>query len=138
MSINIKVPSFPGEVVVGDYETEELMISIASQVSEAVSAIVRFPSPPSNGPFKWSAGDYIISFGAPPLSVAIEFSPRGQGTAVQALETISNAPGSPHQLVLRGTGIKGMSVSHSRGQFNETYQPFSRYSFRDPRFGGRK
>jgi len=107
VGIKIDAPSFAGAVAVGDTETRELVITLESQVSEGDSAIVRFPSPPGNAPFDWSAGDYIVRAGAP-VSVPITFTPRASGTATLNLELVSNAQGSPQVVHLTGTGKKGI------------------------------
>lgn len=95
ISINIAPPTFLGEVAIGDTEAGELFIDIAFRPSEAYSAIVRFPPPPVNGPFYWSAGDQIVNVGPPGIAFEIDFRPRMKGTVTQILELISNAAGSP-------------------------------------------
>jgi hypothetical protein len=108
LAIEIHAPSFPGQVVVGDTETGQLVITLIFQISEGVSAIVRVPPPPPHGPFHWAAGDFILGTAVPTISIPIDFTPRGPGSATQTLELISNAQGSPHLVVFHGTAKKGI------------------------------
>jgi hypothetical protein len=106
VTIQIDAPSFPGAVPIGDTETGQLVITLVSQIDEDVSAIIRFPSPPMHGSFTWEAGDYSVGYVTPTISIPIDFTPRGQGLVTQELELLSNAQGSPHLVLLKGTGKK--------------------------------
>jgi Galactose oxidase, central domain/Kelch motif len=109
VTIQINPPSFPGEVPIGETETGHLVIILASQINEDVSAIVRFPSPPLHGAFSWEAGDYIVGSAVPNISIPIDFTPRGKGHVTQTLELISNAQGSPHLVFWQATGKGGIT-----------------------------
>ncbi len=108
VEIEIGAPSFPQIVTVGDLKTGHLVINLVSQVSEAVSAIVRFPPPPPESAFQWVARDYIVGVSVPAVSVEIDFEPHDAGPVTQTLQLISNAQGSPHVVTLHGTARKGI------------------------------
>jgi hypothetical protein len=104
--IKIDAPSFPGAVAVGQTRTAELVITFQVQPRPGISAIVRFPPPPPNGSFNWKVQDYIVRSDPPMVSVPIDFKPRRLGPAVETLELISNAQGSPHLILLEGTSLR--------------------------------
>ena len=108
VAINVTAPSFPQVVVVGDIETGQLVIRLASQVSEAVSAVVRVPPPPANSAFHWDAGDHIVGIASTTVSVPVDFRPLGPGTVMQTMQLISNAQGSPHLVTMHATAKKGI------------------------------
>jgi hypothetical protein len=108
VAINVTAPSFPQVVVVGDIETGQLVIRLASQVSEAVSAVVRVPPPPANSAFHWDAGDHIVGIASTTVSVPVDFRPLGPGTVTQTMQLISNAQGSPHLVTMHATAKKGI------------------------------
>ena len=108
VAIDLTAPSFPQVVVVGDIETGQLVITLASQVSEAVSAVVRVPPPPANSAFHWDAGDHIVGIASTTVSVPVDFRPLGPGTATQTIQLISNAQGSPHLVTMHATAKKGI------------------------------
>jgi hypothetical protein len=108
VAINVTAPSFPQVVVVGDIETGHLVIRLASQVSEAVSAVVRVPPPPANSAFHWDAGDHIVGIASTTVSVPVDFRPLGPGTVTQTMQLISNAQGSPHLVTMHATAKKGI------------------------------
>jgi hypothetical protein len=105
-AIKIEGPSFPVAVVVGDMDTRNLVITLESGEGDG-AAIVRFPLPPPDAFFTWDAGDYILDQSQRTISVPIDFTPRGAGPVTELLELISNAQGSPHQVLLRGRGKLG-------------------------------
>jgi hypothetical protein len=81
------------------------------QPNQGVAAIVRFPPPPDERDrpsFTWDAGDYILDDSAVNVYVPITFTPWAPGAVTYTLELISNAEGSPYQVLLRGTGRKGI------------------------------
>jgi hypothetical protein len=82
VAIQIEAPSFP-PVVVGDTTTGQLVITLEFQISEGVSAIVRFPPPLHPAPFHWNAGDYIIGDATPSISIPIDFSPIRPGLSLK-------------------------------------------------------
>jgi Galactose oxidase, central domain/Kelch motif len=107
VTIEVTAPSFFSLILAGDTEVRDLVITLVSQVSEAVSAIVRLPPPPTQGAFHWTAGDYIVGTAVPTVLVPIEFSPLAAGSFAQTLQLISNAQGSPFVVGLNGTALEG-------------------------------
>jgi hypothetical protein len=107
VTIEVAAPSFFFPILAGDTEVRELIITLVSQVTEFVSAIVRFPPPPTQGAFHWTAGDYIAGLAEPTVSVPVEFSPPAAGSFAQTLQLISNAQGSPFIVELYGTALEG-------------------------------
>jgi hypothetical protein len=99
--VQIDTPSFPLE---GGPVTNNLVITLESQPNESVGAIVRFPPSPRDGPFTWDAGDYVVDASSVVVKVPITFAPQSPGPKTQTLELISNAEGSPYQVLLQGTG----------------------------------
>ena len=91
-----------------DIETGQLVIRLASQVSEAVSAVVRVPPPPANSAFHWDAGDHIVGIASTTVSVPVDFRPLGPGTVTQTMQLISNAQGSLHLVTMHATAKKGI------------------------------
>lgn len=100
---DVTAPAFPQTIAVGEAELGQLIITLVSQVAEAVSGIARFPPPPPQSAFLWTAGDYMVGTSERTVSVTIEFRPLVAGSVTQTLELITNMQADPLVIPLRAT-----------------------------------
>lgn len=85
-------------------DTKSLSITNAGSVNATITVPT---SPlPTTAAFYWTAGSHVIAPGAK-LTIDVNFSPKAIGAAQTQLSINSDAVGSPFQITLRGTGVKG-------------------------------
>ena len=90
-----------GSVPVGTSGAKNLIIS---NTGEAALNIV-VPAAPAGSNFQWAAfGGSITAGGGPPAVIPLVFTPTSEGAQSTTLGFTSNAPGSPHSVMLSGAG----------------------------------
>ncbi len=91
-----------GRVPVGDVQAETLFIRNSTGRPAQIQA------PERAGTFSWDSFAVTL-LNNTQREVTVEFTPRSQGNASGALTITSDSPGSPHRILLRGSGQSGAS-----------------------------
>ena len=91
-----------GRVPVGDVQAETLFIR------NSTGRPVQIQAPERAGTFSWDSFAVTL-LNNTQREVTVEFTPRSQGNASGALTITSDSAGSPHRILLRGSGLSGAS-----------------------------
>ena len=91
-----------GRVPVGDVQAETLFIR------NSTGRPVQIQAPERAGTFSWDSFAVTL-LNNTQREVTVEFTPRSQGNASGAFTITSDSAGSPHRILLRGSGLSGAS-----------------------------